>query len=60
MAHKLKQEIQGLNTFVTLSPIPGLMKWMENNAPLAYENCLNEVQNDENLLKKTVNLLNRI
>ena len=53
VAHKLKQEIQGLNKFVTLSPIPGLMKWMEKNAPLAYENCLNEVQN-EVLLKNSI------
>lgn len=57
VAHKLKQEIQGLNTFVTLSPVPGLMKWMENNAPLVYENCLNKVQDDENLIKKTINYL---
>jgi malonyl-CoA decarboxylase len=57
VAHKLKQEIQGLNTFVTLSPVPGLMKWMENNAPLVYENCLNKVKDDENLIKKTINYL---
>ena len=57
VAHKLKQEIQGLNTFVTLSPVPGLMKWMENNAPLVYENCLNKVPDDENLIKKTVSYL---
>ncbi len=57
VAHKLKQEIQGLNTFVTLSPVPGLMKWMENNAPLVYENCLNNVQDDESLIKKTVKYL---
>ena len=53
VAHKLKQEIQGLDKFVTLSPIPGLMKWMEKNAPLAYENCLNEVKN-EVLLKNSI------
>ena len=33
------------------------MKWMENNAPLVYENCLNKVQDDENLIKKTINYL---
>lgn len=53
VAHKLKQEIQGLDKFVTLSPVPGLMKWMEKNAPLAYENCLNEV-NNEVLLKNSI------
>jgi len=57
VAHKLKQEIQGLNTFVTLSPVPGLMKWMENNAPLVYENCLNKSQDDEGLIKKTITYL---
>ena len=57
VAHKLKQEIQGLNTFVTLSPVPGLMKWMENNAPLVYENCLNKVKDDKNFIKKTINYL---
>ena len=57
VAHKLKQEIQGLNTFVTLSPVPGLMKWMENNAPLVHDNCLNKVQDDEDLIKKTINYL---
>src|SRR6056300_1163316 len=57
VAHKLKQEIQGLKTFVTLSPVPGLMKWMENNAPLVYENCLNKVKDDENLIKKTISYL---
>jgi malonyl-CoA decarboxylase len=57
VAHKLKQEIQGLNTFVTLSPVPGLMKWMENNAPLVYENCLNNISDDEGLIKKTISYL---
>ena len=57
VAHKLKQEIQGLKTFVTLSPVPGLMRWMENNAPLVYESCLNNVQDDESLIKKTLKYL---
>ena len=53
VAHKLKQEIQGLNKFVTLSPIPGFMKWMEKNSPLAYEKFLYEAQ-DEVLLKNSL------
>ena len=53
VAHKLKQEIQGLNKFVTLSPIPGLMNWMEKNSPLAYEKFLNQAQ-DEVLLKNSL------
>ena len=56
VAHKLKQEIQGLNKFVTLSPIPGLMKWMEKNSPLAYEKFLNQAQ-DEVLLKNSLTYL---
>jgi malonyl-CoA decarboxylase len=53
VAHKLKQEISGLDKFVTLSPIPGLMRWMEKHAPVTYENCINKINDDENLLKKT-------
>ncbi|MDA8541251.1 malonyl-CoA decarboxylase [Gammaproteobacteria bacterium] len=53
VAHRLKQEILGLNKFVTLSPVPGLMRWMEKNAPLTFENCLNKIDDEENLLKKT-------
>ena len=53
VAHKLKQEIEGLNKFVTLSPIPGLMRWMEKNSPLAYEKFLNGAQ-DEVLLKNSL------
>jgi malonyl-CoA decarboxylase len=53
VAHKLKQEISGLDKFVTLSPVPGLMRWMKNKAPVTYENCINNIDDDENLLKKT-------
>ena len=53
VAHKLKQEISTLDKFVTLSPVPGMMRWMENKAPVTYENCINKIDDDENLLKKT-------
>ena len=53
VAHKLKQEISEIDKFVTLSPVPGLMRWMENHAPVTYENCINKIDDDENLLKKT-------
>jgi len=53
VAHKLKQEISTLDKFVTLSPVPGLMRWMENKAPVTYENCINKIDDYENLLKKT-------
>ena len=53
VAHKLKQEISEIDKFVTLSPVPGLMRWMENHAPVTYENCINKINDDENLVKKT-------
>ena len=53
VAHKLKQEISEIDKFVTLSPVPGLMRWMENHAPVTYENCINKINDHENLLKKT-------
>jgi malonyl-CoA decarboxylase len=53
VAHKLKQEISEIDKFVTLSPVPGLMRWMENHAPVTYENCINKINDDKNLLKKT-------
>ena len=30
---------------------------MENNAPLVYENCLNNISDDEGLIKKTISYL---
>jgi len=32
VAHQLKQEIDGLNRFVTLSPAPGFTKWLKENS----------------------------
>jgi malonyl-CoA decarboxylase len=32
VAHKLKQEIDGLDKFVTLSPAPGFVRWLEENS----------------------------
>ena len=57
VAHKLKQEIIGLDNFVTLSPVPGLMRWLENNAPLTYERCKDKIIDDEELNKKAINYL---
>ena len=54
VAHKLKQELPGLNKFVTLSPIPGLMNWLEINAPLTHERCIDGISDDEDLMKKTL------
>jgi len=57
VAHKLKQEIIGLDNFVTLSPVPGLMRWLENNAPLTYERCKDKIIDDEELNQKAINYL---
>ena len=57
VAHKLRQEIDGLDNFLTLSPLPGLMRWLENNAPLAYERCKNKTIEDNELIQKTIKYL---
>ena len=57
VAHKLKQEIIGLDNFVTLSPVPGLMRWLENNAPLTFERCKDKIIDDEELYQKAINYL---
>jgi malonyl-CoA decarboxylase len=57
VAHKLRQEIDGLDNFLTLSPLPGLMRWLENNAPLSYERCKNKTIEDNDLIQKTIKYL---
>ena len=57
VAHKLRQEIDGLDNFLTLSPLPGLMRWLENSAPLAYEKCKNKTIEDNDLIQKTIKYL---
>jgi len=57
VAHKLRQEIDGLDNFLTLSPLPGLMRWLENSAPLAYERCKNKTIEDNDLIQKTIKYL---
>ena len=57
VAHKLRQEIDGLDNFLTLSPLPGLMGWLENNAPLTYERCKNKIIEDNDLIQKTIKYL---
>lgn len=32
VAHKLKQELDDLNRFVTLSPVPGLVRWLKTKS----------------------------
>jgi malonyl-CoA decarboxylase len=34
VVEELRRELPGVSTFVTLSPVPGLMKWLRDNAKL--------------------------
>ena len=47
VAHKLKQENDALDKFVTLSPAPGFVKWLK-------EKSIDEEANEEMLLKQTL------
>ena len=57
VAKNLKRELPDLNQFLTLSPIPGLMKWMEEYAPITFERCTDKNCSDEELMKKTIKYL---
>ena len=57
VAKNLKRELPDLNQFLTLSPIPGLMKWMEEYAPITFERCKDKNCSDEELMKKTIKYL---
>jgi|TARA_B110000263_G_scaffold109323_1_gene95587 malonyl-CoA decarboxylase len=54
VAHDLKIEFPHLERFVTLSPVPGLMRWIEINYPDLHEKYLNGQINNESFLKKTL------
>jgi len=47
VAHKLKQENDGLDTFVTLSPAPGLVQWLK-------EKSIDVNTNEEMLLRQAL------
>ena len=57
VAKTLKRELPELNQFLTLSPIPGLMKWMEEYAPITFERCVDGNCSDDELMKKTIKYL---
>ena len=57
VAKTLKRELPELNQFLTLSPIPGLMKWMEEYAPITFERCADGNCSDDELMKKTIKYL---
>ncbi len=47
VAHKLKQENEGLDRFVTLSPAPGFTKWLK-------EKSINDDMDEDDLLKQAL------
>ena len=57
VANRLKRELPKLNQFQTLSPLPGLMKWMENYAPVTFERCSENNCSDDELMKQTIRYL---
>ncbi len=59
VANNLKRELPRLNQFLTLSPIPGLMQWMEEFAPITFERCKDGNCSDEELMKKTIQYLTK-
>jgi len=57
VAKNLKRELPELNQFLTLSPLPGFMKWMEEYAPITFERCSEKNCGDEELMKKAIKYL---
>ena len=54
VAHKLKIELPKLDVFVTLSPVPGFMNWLEKKSPKLHERFLGGVSIEEDLMKKVI------
>ena len=57
VAKNLKRELPELNQFLTLSPLPGFMKWMEEYAPITFERCSEKNCSDDELMKKAIKFL---
>ena len=57
VAKNLKRELPKLNQFLTLSPLPGFMKWMEEYAPITFERCSEKNCSDDELMKKAIKYL---
>ena len=57
VAKNLKRELPELNQFLTLSPLPGFMKWMEEYAPITFERCSEKNCSDDELMKKAIKYL---
>ena len=59
VASNLKRELPDLNQFMTLSPLPGFMKWMEEYSPISCERCSEKNCGDEELMKNAVKYLTK-
>ena len=59
VASNLKRELPDLNQFMTLSPLPGFMKWMEEYSPITFERCSDKNCDDEELIKNAVKYLTK-
>ena len=44
---------------MTLSPLPGFMKWMEEYSPISFERCSEKNCGDEELMKNAVKYLTK-
>ena len=57
VANNLKRELPDLNQFMTLSPLPGFMKWMEEYSPISFERISDNNCSDEELTKNAIKYL---
>ena len=57
VASNLKRELPDLNQFMTLSPLPGVMKWMEEYSPISFERCTDKNCSEDELTKNAIKYL---
>ena len=57
VASNLKRELPDLNQFMTLSPLPGFMKWMEEYSPISFERCTDRNCSEGELTKNAIKYL---
>ncbi len=57
VASNLKRELPDLNQFMTFSPLPGFMKWMEEYSPISFERCTDKNCSEDELTKNAIKYL---
>jgi len=57
VASNLKRELPDLNQFITFSPLPGFMKWMEEYSPISFERCTDRNCSEDELTKNAIKYL---